>query len=127
MIALKVEKIGDKVAIILNEEAIDVLNAQVGGMLHLEPTSNGHVLAGYFSPPVNLMVRLAERTLARVTDRIITLSPAQQREIVGRFGIAPTGWTTPAGFCGPIPQQRAPTCFHDGIFCVSPPQSPRRP
>lgn len=45
MIALKVEKIGDKVAIILNEEAIGVLNAQVGGMLHLEPTSDGHVLA----------------------------------------------------------------------------------
>jgi hypothetical protein len=45
MIALKVEKIGDKVVIILNEEAVDVLNAQVGGTLHLEPTSDGHVLA----------------------------------------------------------------------------------
>ena len=45
MIALKVEKIGDQVAIILNEEAIDVLNCQVGGILHLEPTSDGHVLA----------------------------------------------------------------------------------
>jgi len=45
MIALKVEKIGDQIAVILNEEAIDVLNAKVGGTLHLEPTSNGHVLA----------------------------------------------------------------------------------
>jgi len=45
MIALKVEMIGDQVAVILNEEAIDVLNAKVGGVLHLEPTSNGHVLA----------------------------------------------------------------------------------
>lgn len=45
MIALKVEKIGEQIAIILNEEAIDVLNAQVGGILHLEPTSDGHVLA----------------------------------------------------------------------------------
>jgi hypothetical protein len=45
MIALKVEKIGDQIAVILNEEAVDVLNAQVGGMLHLEPTSDGHVLA----------------------------------------------------------------------------------
>lgn len=45
MIALKVEKIGDKVAVVLTEEAIDMLNAQVGGTLHLEPTSDGHVLA----------------------------------------------------------------------------------
>jgi hypothetical protein len=45
MIALKVEKIGDQIAVILNEEAVDVLNAQVGGMLQLEPTSDGHVLA----------------------------------------------------------------------------------
>jgi len=45
MIALKVEKIGDQIAVILNQEAIDVLNAKVGGTLHLEPTSNGHVLA----------------------------------------------------------------------------------
>ncbi|HKR88537.1 MAG TPA: hypothetical protein VJS38_10210 [Phenylobacterium sp.] len=45
MIALKVEKIGDQIAVILNEEAVDVLNAKVGGMLHLEPTSDGHVMA----------------------------------------------------------------------------------
>jgi hypothetical protein len=45
MIALKVEKIGDKVAVILNEEAIDILNARVGGVLHLEPTRDGQVLA----------------------------------------------------------------------------------
>ena len=45
MIALKVEKIGDQIAVILNEEAVDVLNAKVGGLLHLEPTSDGHVLA----------------------------------------------------------------------------------
>jgi hypothetical protein len=45
MIALKVEKIGDQVAVILTEEAVDVLNARVGGVLHLEPTADGHVLA----------------------------------------------------------------------------------
>ena len=45
MIALKVEKIGDQIAVILNEEALDILNAKVGGLLHLEPTSEGHVLA----------------------------------------------------------------------------------
>jgi len=45
MIALKVEKIGEQIVIVLNEEAVDVLNAQVGGTLHLEPTRDGHVLA----------------------------------------------------------------------------------
>ena len=45
MIALKVEKVGDQVAVILTEEAIDLLNAKVGGTLHLEPTADGHVLA----------------------------------------------------------------------------------
>ena len=41
MIALKVEKIGDKIAIVLTEEALEVLNAEVGGTLHLEPASDG--------------------------------------------------------------------------------------
>ena len=44
MIALKVEKIGDQVAMILTEEALEVLNAEVGGVLHLEPTRDGEVL-----------------------------------------------------------------------------------
>ena len=45
MLALKVEKIGDQVVVILTEEAVDVLNARPGGVLHLEPASDGHVLA----------------------------------------------------------------------------------
>jgi hypothetical protein len=45
MIALKVEMIGDRVAVILTEEALDVLNAKVGGTLHLEPTADGRVRA----------------------------------------------------------------------------------
>jgi len=45
MIALKVEKIGDQVAVILTEEALEVLNAEVGGVLHLEPSADGAVVA----------------------------------------------------------------------------------
>ena len=41
MIALKVEKIGDQVAVILTEEALELLNAEVGGVLHLEPSADG--------------------------------------------------------------------------------------
>jgi len=44
MIALKVEKIGDQVVVVLTEEALEVLNAEVGGVLHLEPAQDGSVL-----------------------------------------------------------------------------------
>ncbi|RAK57953.1 hypothetical protein [Phenylobacterium deserti] len=41
MIALKVEKIGDRVAVELTEEALQALDMDVGGTLHLEPSPNG--------------------------------------------------------------------------------------
>ncbi len=52
-------------------------------------TFHGHVLTGYFGPLGNTIVRLAERALATITDSIVTISPAQQRDIVERFSIAP--------------------------------------
>jgi glycosyltransferase involved in cell wall biosynthesis len=57
-------------------------------------TFHGHVLAGYFGPATNLAVRLAERTLARITDCVVTLSPAQCDDIVTRFRIAAAARTT---------------------------------
>jgi hypothetical protein len=44
MIALKVEKIGDQVAVILSEEALELLGAEIGGVLHLEPSADGSAL-----------------------------------------------------------------------------------
>jgi hypothetical protein len=41
MIALKVERIGDRVAVILTEEALLLLNVEVGGDLHVEPGRDG--------------------------------------------------------------------------------------
>lgn len=41
MIALKVEKIGDKIAVVLTEEALQALGVQVGGTLHVEPAREG--------------------------------------------------------------------------------------
>lgn len=41
MIALKVEKIGDRVAVELTEEALEALNTEVGGTIHLEPSPSG--------------------------------------------------------------------------------------
>jgi hypothetical protein len=41
MIALKVEKIGDRVAVVLTEEALGALNLGVGDTLCVEPSSDG--------------------------------------------------------------------------------------
>ena len=57
-------------------------------------TYHGHVLTGYFSPAANVAVRQVERALARITDRVVTISPAQRDDIVTRFRIAPAGRTT---------------------------------
>ena len=41
MIALKVEKIGDRIAVELTEEALAALDTEVGGTIHLEPSPGG--------------------------------------------------------------------------------------
>ena len=50
-------------------------------------TFHGHVLEGYFHPAIDAGIRVVERALASITDRIITLSALQRREIVERFRI----------------------------------------
>jgi glycosyltransferase involved in cell wall biosynthesis len=57
-------------------------------------TFHGHVLTGYFGPATNAAIRLVERTLARITDRVVTISPAQRDDIVARFRIAAASRTT---------------------------------
>jgi glycosyltransferase involved in cell wall biosynthesis len=52
-------------------------------------TFHGHVLEGYFGRLGSLAVGLVERTLARVTDRIVTISARQFDDITRRFAIAP--------------------------------------
>ncbi len=52
-------------------------------------TFHGHVLDGYFGAVGNFLVRSAERLLARMTDRIVTISARQRADIVERFNIAP--------------------------------------
>lgn len=41
MIALKVEKIGDRVAVVLTEDALAALHVGVGDTLQLEPSGDG--------------------------------------------------------------------------------------
>ncbi len=51
-------------------------------------TFHGHVFDGYFSPVASRLVVGVERQLARITDRIVTISPSQERDIVGRYRVA---------------------------------------
>ena len=51
-------------------------------------TFHGHVLSGYFGAAGSALARIAERTLATVSDRIIAISPRQRDELVGRFHVA---------------------------------------
>jgi glycosyltransferase involved in cell wall biosynthesis len=62
-------------------------------------TFHGHVFEGYFSPLTSRLVQATERALARITDRIIAISPRQRHDIVDRFHIAPASktWVVPLG------------------------------
>jgi glycosyltransferase involved in cell wall biosynthesis len=62
--------------------------ARCAGVPVVIHTFHGHVLRGYFSPPVQAFFRMIERTLTRITDRIVTLSPAL-RDDLASMGIAP--------------------------------------
>ncbi len=64
--------------------------ARCAGVPAVVHTFHGHVLRGYFSPPVEFFFRSLERMLARLTDRIVTLSPALKADLVG-MRIAPAG------------------------------------
>ena len=52
-------------------------------------TFHGHVFSGYFGPIGSRAVRLIERGMARLTDRIVAVSHGQQRDISERYRIAP--------------------------------------
>jgi glycosyltransferase involved in cell wall biosynthesis len=52
-------------------------------------TFHGHIFRGYFSPFVTRFFLAVERALARHTDRIITISDSQCRELVEVYKVAP--------------------------------------
>jgi glycosyltransferase involved in cell wall biosynthesis len=63
-------------------------------------TYHGHVLEGYFSPAATRFFIGIERQLARVTDRIVAISPQIQRELLDeyRIGRADQYRVIPLGF-----------------------------
>jgi glycosyltransferase involved in cell wall biosynthesis len=63
-------------------------------------TYHGHVLEGYFSPLMTRVFINLERLLSRVTDRIVAISPAIERELRDQFRIGrePQYRVVPLGF-----------------------------
>lgn len=60
--------------------------AKLAGVPIIVHTFHGHVFHSYFSPRTTQLFLMIERTLARFTDAIITVSPKQRDEILG-YGI----------------------------------------
>ena len=52
-------------------------------------TFHGHVFHGYFSRSGSLAVRIVERLLARMTDRVVAISQRQRADLVDRYRVAP--------------------------------------
>ena len=64
------------------------LAANLAGAPVILHTFHGHVLRGYFGPLRSKVLVWMERLLARLSDRIVTVSEGQKRELAG-YGIAP--------------------------------------
>src|SRR5690606_37390422 len=56
------------------------------GVIH---TFHGHVLYGYFGAAGSWCVRMIERVLSRLADRIVVLSERQRRELVEEYRVVP--------------------------------------
>lgn len=52
-------------------------------------TFHGHTFEGYFSKRMSKLVVWTERLLAMISNRIVTISPAQQHDISDRFKVVP--------------------------------------
>ncbi len=69
--------------------AVGRLAARLAGVPLVIHVFHGHVFHSYFGSLETQMFVNIERALARITDLIITVSPAQRRDIVDVYRIAP--------------------------------------
>jgi glycosyltransferase involved in cell wall biosynthesis len=69
--------------------ALGRIAATLAGVPVVVHTYHGHIFSGYYSPLVSLVIRFAERLLARITTGVCVLSPQQFDDVTARFGIAP--------------------------------------
>ncbi len=64
--------------------ALGRVAARLVGVPIIVHTFHGHVLEGYFSSSLTRLFLQIERTLARITDRIITVSPRVRQDLLAR-------------------------------------------
>jgi glycosyltransferase involved in cell wall biosynthesis len=64
--------------------ALGRVAALLTGVPAIVHTFHGHVLDGYFSPTLSRLFLQIERALARITDRIITVSPQVRQDLLAR-------------------------------------------
>lgn len=64
--------------------ALGRVAARLAGVPTVVHTFHGHVLEGYFSSSLTRLFLQIERTLARITDRIITVSPRVRQDLLAR-------------------------------------------
>ena len=69
--------------------AVGRLAARLANVPVIIHVFHGHVFHSYFGPLQSEMFVNVERALAGITDRIITVSPAQRRDIADVYRIAP--------------------------------------
>ncbi len=64
--------------------ALGRVAARLAGVPAIVHTFHGHVLEGYFSPSRAWLFLQIERILARITDRIVTVSPRVRHDLLAR-------------------------------------------
>jgi glycosyltransferase involved in cell wall biosynthesis len=69
--------------------ALGRVAARVAGVPRVVHTFHGHVLEGYFGGAGSRAAVVAERLLARMTDRVVAVSDEVGRDLVERFGVVP--------------------------------------
>jgi glycosyltransferase involved in cell wall biosynthesis len=75
-------------------------------------TFHGHVLHGYFGPAKTRLFLWLERLTARLTDRLITISPGLKDELAGVYHVAPAKKFTVV----PLGLELTPIPRHQGTF-----------
>jgi len=67
--------------------AVGRVAARLAGVPRVYHTFHGHVLSGYFGPAGSKLAALAERLLARLTDRVVAVSDEVGRDLAERFRV----------------------------------------
>jgi len=64
------------------------LAARLAGVPCIVHTYHGHVLNGYYGPAKSWLLKLMERGLARITDRLVAVSELVKEDLI-TYGVAP--------------------------------------